>query len=498
MSYTDSNTYSLHPRDRVDTWGVHGYSQATPNNDNFKKDHHLTGTNDWQAQTRQKSHATEFKGRRRNETILAVMSQWIIEHQIGLAINLLLLLAMTHMCFHRARRHTRKFFQLSYHNPSTGKYTLGQDDIFMVSYWIIVLTGLRAAVMDYVLAPIAQAAGVEKKNHQVRFTEQAWVLIYSSVFFSLGMFLMYHSNYWLDLRQLWAGWPDRELSGLFKWYYLVQFAFWVQQILVVNIEKRRKDHIQMFTHHIITCALMFTSYGYHQAKVGNLILCLMDVVDLVFAIAKILKYLQFQLICDIAFGVFMVSWFVARQVIYMLVCYSVYAHIPEEITYGCYFGPTSDLKGPIPPPNMFNHLIQPFRDPEGLVCWDGKIKWTFLSVLLVLQVLMLMWFVMIIKVAYKVIRGGEAEDSRSDDEEEDEEEDDEIHDSSYEKNTYERVDAIEVSPLEEEVGVEAINLSALKRNPSRRFRKGGGTASGVTIPSDRKELLGRIGCDKGS
>lgn len=106
---------------------------------------------------------------------------------LGLAINLLLLLAMTHMCFHRARRHTRKFFQLSYHNPSTGKYTLGQDDIFMVSYWIIVLTGLRAAVMDYVLAPIAQAAGVEKKNHQVRFTEQAWVLIYSSAFFSLGM-----------------------------------------------------------------------------------------------------------------------------------------------------------------------------------------------------------------------------------------------------------------------------------------------------------------------
>lgn len=106
---------------------------------------------------------------------------------LGLAINLLLLLAMTHMCFHRARRHTRKFFQLSYHNPTTGRYALGQDDILMVSYWIVVLIGLRAAVMDYILAPLAQAAGVEKKNHQVRFAEQAWVLIYSTTFFSLGM-----------------------------------------------------------------------------------------------------------------------------------------------------------------------------------------------------------------------------------------------------------------------------------------------------------------------
>lgn len=209
-----------------------------------------------------------------------------------------------------------------------------------------------------------------------------------------------------------------------------------------------------------------------------------------------LKYLKFRLICDIAFGVFLVGWFVARQVLYLLVCYSVYAHIPEEITYGCYFGSASDLKGPIPPPDLFNHLIQPFRDPEGLVCWDDKIKWTFLSVLLALQVLLLIWFVMIIKVACKVIRGGEAEDSRSDDEEEGEEEDDEIDDGSYEKKTYE--EAIKVPPLEEEVGVEAINLSALKKSPSRRFRKGVGTASGVTIPSDRKELLGRIGCDKGS
>lgn len=98
-------------------------------------------------------------------------------------------------------------------------------------------------------------------------------------------YIMYHSDHWLNLRQLWTNWPDREMRGLFKWYYLVQFAFWVQQIVVVHIEKRRKDHWQMFTHHVITCILMFTSYGYHQSKVGNTILCLMDAVDILFAVS---------------------------------------------------------------------------------------------------------------------------------------------------------------------------------------------------------------------
>ena len=74
-----------------------------------------------------------------------------------------------------------------------------------------------------------------------------------------------------------------------KWYYLVQFSFWLQQIVIVNIEERRRDHWQMFSHHIITCILMFTSYGYHQTKVGNMILCLMDVVDLFFAVCFTLE-----------------------------------------------------------------------------------------------------------------------------------------------------------------------------------------------------------------
>lgn len=65
-----------------------------------------------------------------------------------------------------------------------------------------------------------------------------------------------------------------------KGYMLAQLAFWVQQILVINIEERRKDHWQMFSHHIVTISLIYGSYRYGHTRVGNLILVLMDVVDL--------------------------------------------------------------------------------------------------------------------------------------------------------------------------------------------------------------------------
>lgn len=84
----------------------------------------------------------------------------------------------------------------------------------------------------------------------------------------------------MNLPQMWAEWPLRDTDWLHKWYYLVQFAFWLQQIVVLHIEERRKDHYQMLAHHIITCSLMAASYAYHLTRVGNVILCMMDFVDI--------------------------------------------------------------------------------------------------------------------------------------------------------------------------------------------------------------------------
>ena len=94
---------------------------------------------------------------------------------------------------------------------------------------------------------------------------------------------------------------------------------------------------------------------------------------------------------------------------------------------------------------------------------------------------------MIVQVAVKVVKGGEADDVRSDDEGEEELEE---HEAIEE----------ELLPYEEEVGVESINLKGKVSNASKmRYMKSASSATGVSLPghSDRKELLGRIGCDKG-
>ncbi|AEO64901.1 258a2273-c774-4aaf-a5d1-49d1141cd151 [Thermothielavioides terrestris] len=422
--------------------------------------------------------------KRKNEGPMKQLARWFVDNQIGLSFNLLALLFLAHG-MPRARDYTAKYFTLSYYNPSTGKYGLGWADGHFILFCVVVLTGLRAATMENILAPLAKSQGMSKRKDITRFSEQAWMVLYYSVFWPLGLYVYRQSPAYLDLRELWTGWPDREVTALVKGYFLAQLAFWLQQLIVINIEERRKDHWQMFTHHVITSSLMYAAYRYGHTRVGNLILVLMDVSDLALGLAKCLKYLGHQTMCDIMFGVFMFSWLIARHVLYLCVCYSVWAHTPEIMPTGCFKSAQGSLTGPLEPPTDkgLRYLLEPLWDSEGLFCYNDSVKWAFLAMLLFLQVLTLIWFTMIIRVAIKVLNGSSAEDVRSDDEAGEDDDEDEF--------VYE-----EAQPLEQEVGVEEIDLKHWERRTG--IKRQTSVTTGVSLPghSDRKELLGRIGCEK--
>lgn len=365
-----------------------------------------------------------------------------------------------------------KFFKLSYFDKATGEYGKGMEDWYLVGFWVIVFTLLRASAIEYLFFPFARKNGIRTHKALVRFAEQAWLLLYYTFFWTLGMHLYHKSKYWLDLKAMWTDYPVRQLDGVFKWYYLVQTAFWLQQIFVINIEERRKDHIQMYTHHIVTSLLLMGSYGFHCSQVGNVILCLMDVVDILLPAAKMLKYLGYQTVCDIMFGLFMVVWFIGRHVFYMMVCWSIYYDIPKVVRYGRYL---PDVKDPIPMDQLKNGaplhelLLKPFWYNVNDTYWTPRIRDIFLGLLLFLQVITIIWFFMICRVAAKVLKGGEADDTRSDDEgagEEEEEDDDETWD---EKET-----AQHISKKEHEMNV---LLDRISKDGLRGV--GTGCASGV-------------------
>ncbi|KAK8869962.1 hypothetical protein IAR55_000532 [Kwoniella newhampshirensis] len=301
-------------------------------------------------------------------------------------------------------------------------YSKGSKDLCFVIFWALAFTLARAFCLRYVFAPFvrwylgATPAGHEhaqngkahlakgerkerrrKENIATRFSEQAWSCLYCSVSWTIGMIILHRIPHAASPAQLWGTYPYSPIPGLTKFYYLAQLGWWFHQVYVINTEKRRKDHWQMFGHHILSITLITSSYATNFTRVGTLIHVLMDFVDIIFPLAKMLRYLSHTTLCDITFVIFLVSWLFSRQIGLFLVLRTLFYDAPAYIPFE-------------------------WNPSQGKYLTRGTF-WGFFALLCTLYVLASMWFCMACVVAVRVVRGLGAEDIREEDVEGDDESD---------------------------------------------------------------------------
>ncbi|WVQ78142.1 hypothetical protein IAT38_000223 [Cryptococcus sp. DSM 104549] len=300
--------------------------------------------------------------------------------------------------------------------PPPTLYGKGPADFAFVAFWAVAFTLAREFTMARVFAPFvrwylgggpAGVKGMEReekreakaREHVVtRFSEQAWSWLYCTISWSIGMLILYRIPSPSSPEQLWGTYPAFPLPALTKFYYLAQLGWWFHQIYVINAEKRRKDHWQMFGHHILTIALIVGSYKMNFTRVGVVIHCLMDFCDIWLPFAKMLRYLSLTTACDATFVVFLVSWLLTRQIGLFLVLRTCYVDAPKFI---------------------------PFKwAPEEELYLTSTVYYSFCSLLAMLWVLATVWFYLACMVAVRVVRGLGAEDSRSEEDSEVASEDD--------------------------------------------------------------------------
>ncbi|KAG8927189.1 sphingosine N-acyltransferase lag1 [Tulasnella sp. 418] len=323
--------------------------------------------------------------------------------------------------------------------PQYQHYDKGWLDVPFVIGWTLVFAIAREVIMRWVCAPFMQwwllreeqqralarrkstkqsymngslANGVTRptkpkrtrsqadrmrEKKVTRFAEQGWSFVYYTYSWVFGMYIHCHSPYYpFNLNHLWIGYPSTHfpIPGPVKFYYLSQLAFWFNQLVILNLEEKRKDYLQMLCHHIITTTLMITSYYMNYTRVGCLILVLLDFGDIFLPLAKMFKYMSLPVLPDITFGIFLLEWLLTRQIMYTMILKSLICDAPE---------------------------IMPFKwDPANGYYFSERMFYIFITLLSLLLILLCIWFVMIARVAYGVVRGKPAEDTRSDDEDDDE------------------------------------------------------------------------------
>jgi acyl-CoA-dependent ceramide synthase len=151
------------------------------------------------------------------------------------------------------------------------EYGKGGRDFAFVAYYTIFFSFTRELVMQRYLRPLAISYGLKSRAKQSRFMEQAYTAIYFFFMAPLGLYVMYRSPVWYFRTEgMYENFPHRQHEGLFKAYYLLQAAYWLQQtvVMLLGLEAPRKDYNELVLHHVITIALIWCSYRFHFAFMG--------------------------------------------------------------------------------------------------------------------------------------------------------------------------------------------------------------------------------------
>ena len=153
---------------------------------------------------------------------------------------------------------------------------------------------LREFMMCCVLRPISVWFGI-KRSQTEEILEQTYAMFYYGITGPFGLWIMRRLPLWyFNTTQFYINYPHKTHDIYFKIYYLGQAAFWVQQsvVLILQLEKPRKDFKELVLHHIITIALIWCSYRFHFTWMGLAVYITMDISDFFLALSKTLNYLE--------------------------------------------------------------------------------------------------------------------------------------------------------------------------------------------------------------
>jgi very-long-chain ceramide synthase len=290
-------------------------------------------------------------------------------------------------------------FLLSHRVPSSSeedpRYQKGWFDLLFIAYYVVFWSLIRQSLTIYVFKPFARSSGIKKEHKLDRFGEQAYAVVYFGIMGAWGFRIMGQlPTWWYKTEAFWIDYPHWDMKPQLKRYYLMQMAYWIQQllVLVLGLEKPRKDYYELVAHHIVTIWLVGWSYLINLTLIGNAVYMSMDIPDIFLALAKVLNYLRAERAKVAAFAVLIVTWTYFRHILNFYILYSVW----------------------------FEYDLIP--DSSKVWIWENGtylnwwMKYQVFTPLLLLQLLNAFWYYLILRILVRAVTTSEVDDVRSEDE----------------------------------------------------------------------------------
>jgi hypothetical protein len=269
------------------------------------------------------------------------------------------------------------------------------DEVSSIGTLVVTFFFLRRFVQcelaDYVIRHAAQPSSVISKDAiaEKKFRDGCWKLFIHLFTVCYGMWALVGTDHFYDTRHFWIGYTDTHpLTPAIYWYYMIELGYYFTELLTHFISVQRKDFWQLFIHHVITLALVTCSYYHDFYRIGTVIMFYHDVMDPFLEVAKLAKQLVWTKFSHVMFCVLTLSYTYTR--LYLM------------------------------PVHVWHSML--VEGPE-IVGWDHSAEargmyYACNSMVAVLMALNVMWGWYLYAAIFRLFKGKQLADTRSDDEDE--------------------------------------------------------------------------------
>ena len=266
-------------------------------------------------------------------------------------------------------------------------YGVGFMDVVHIVVLVCIQLVLRYYLWDPIVRSVALRFGMTKRAKQDKYVSTLWIVLCYVVLFQFGVSVAYGESWWpfnpWNFPEMVRGYPNHPLSGAFKHYYLLQMSYYIVLTIMLLKDTRKKDHVMMITHHLVSFVLILGSYLIGGHRWGAATLLFYDIGDIFLYMAMCFNYNKLKLPSEITFCLFVPVWFVTRHLYFPCMLILNYAVASAD-----------NLEFFKMPAATFRYLLY-------------ALSW-------LIEAFSVIWFIEILRVVRAFARGEKAKDARSD------------------------------------------------------------------------------------
>merc|ERR1712212_488113 len=170
-------------------------------------------------------------------------------------------------------------------------YTSGLKDIPAIFFYLLIAIVMHQIIQEYLLDRVNRKLHLSKIKH-TKFNESGQLLSFYIVSLLWAGDIIMRENLF-SIRQLWEGYPHSQMTFMFKFFYIVQIAYWLHIFPELYFQKVKKEDMPArIQYAVLYLAFIGASYVLRFTRLSLVLLVIHYLAEAVFHLCRLLAYAE--------------------------------------------------------------------------------------------------------------------------------------------------------------------------------------------------------------